>query len=87
LLEWLAYYQLEPFGEERDDLRAGSIAAAVYNVNMRSGARHLTPHDAALKFAKPQPPPKPLTEEEAAAKFRREFDAHKQTLIAIANNQ
>lgn len=31
LKTWLAYYQLEPFGEERDDLRAGIISAAVTN--------------------------------------------------------
>ncbi len=31
LKTWLAYYQLEPFGEERDDLRAGIVAAAVTN--------------------------------------------------------
>ncbi|WP_150558866.1 phage tail assembly protein T [Pandoraea bronchicola] len=31
--EWLAYYQIEPFGTRVDDLRAGVIAAATYNVN------------------------------------------------------
>jgi hypothetical protein len=30
---WLAYYQIEPFGTEMDDLRAGVVAAAIYNVN------------------------------------------------------
>lgn len=30
---WLAYYEVEPWGEERDDLRAGVVASAVYNVN------------------------------------------------------
>jgi len=29
--EWLAYYQLEPFGAYMDDLRAGAVTAAVYN--------------------------------------------------------
>jgi hypothetical protein len=27
--EWLAYYQLEPFGEKREDHRAGTIAAMI----------------------------------------------------------
>jgi len=31
--EWMAYYRLEPFGEERGDLRAGVVAATVANVN------------------------------------------------------
>lgn len=31
LTEWMAYYQLEPWGEERADLRAGIIAATVAN--------------------------------------------------------
>lgn len=29
--EWLAYYALEPWGEERADLRAGIIASTVAN--------------------------------------------------------
>jgi hypothetical protein len=31
--EWMGYRQIEPFGTEMDDLRAGVLAAAVYNVN------------------------------------------------------
>jgi Protein of unknown function (DUF4035) len=31
--EWLAYYELEPFGEWRADLRAGIIASTVFNMN------------------------------------------------------
>lgn len=31
--EWQEYYTLEPFGEERDDLRAGTIASVIANVN------------------------------------------------------
>ncbi|MBW0450842.1 phage tail assembly protein T [Paraburkholderia phenoliruptrix] len=31
LTEWLAYYQIEPFGTHMDDLRAGVVTAAVYN--------------------------------------------------------
>lgn len=29
--EWMAYYQLEPFGEERADLRAAIIASTIAN--------------------------------------------------------
>lgn len=31
LAEWIAYYQLHPWGEEREDLRAGMIAAPLLN--------------------------------------------------------
>jgi len=31
LLLWMAYWRIEPFGPEREDFRAGTIAAAVYN--------------------------------------------------------
>ena len=33
LSEWKAYMKLEPFGEERADLRAGIIASTIANVN------------------------------------------------------
>lgn len=33
LIEWSEFAALEPFGSHFDDLRAGSIAAATYNVN------------------------------------------------------
>ena len=33
LSEWMAYYMLEPFGAERDNLHAGLVAAMVHNVN------------------------------------------------------
>lgn len=33
LLEWGDYYALEPFGEMRADLRAGSICSTIANVN------------------------------------------------------
>jgi hypothetical protein len=38
LSEWLAFFQLEPWGEERADLRAGIVASTVANVN-RSAKR------------------------------------------------
>jgi len=31
LSEWLAYYELEPFGEERADLRSAIVASTVAN--------------------------------------------------------
>lgn len=39
LEQWKLYAQLEPFGSHYDDLRAGQVVAAVYNVN-RDSAKH-----------------------------------------------
>lgn len=33
LTEWMAYAHLEPFGDERGDLRAGIVASTIANVN------------------------------------------------------
>ena len=33
LAEWLAYYEMCPWGEERADLRTGIVAATLVNVN------------------------------------------------------
>ncbi|CAD6536410.1 hypothetical protein LMG27952_03145 [Paraburkholderia hiiakae] len=40
--DWIAYSQIEHFGPQIDDLRAGVIAAAIYNVN-RDSKKHPTP--------------------------------------------
>lgn len=29
LVDWMAFYQIEPFGEQRDDMRAAQLTAAV----------------------------------------------------------
>jgi hypothetical protein len=39
--EWQAYYLLEPFGPQREDQRAGTIASAVVNVHQKKGSRPL----------------------------------------------
>lgn len=44
--EWLAYSTLEPFGEERADLRAATICAVTANQN-RDRKRHPKPFTAA----------------------------------------
>lgn len=37
LSEWMAYYQLEPFGCPADDARHGIMAAMFYNANRGKG--------------------------------------------------
>ena len=43
--EWMAYYTLEPWGEERADLSRAVIAAAVANTTRRKGSRAYRPMD------------------------------------------
>jgi len=31
--EWMSYWQIEPFGPEREDMRHGVVAATIANVN------------------------------------------------------
>jgi hypothetical protein len=46
LREWMEFYRLEPFGEERADLRAGIIASTIANVNRSSRtAKAFSPKD------------------------------------------
>ena len=42
--EWLAYYRLEPFGEERADLRMAILAALIANVNS-DGKKKYSPEE------------------------------------------
>ena len=63
LAEWIAYYQLEPWGEERADLRAGIVASTIANVN-RSAKRTkpYTPRDFMPRFdAEPEEPTETAT--------------------------
>ena len=54
LTEWAEYYKLEPFGEERADLRAGIIGATIANVNRGKGGKTFTPQDFMPKFDQPK---------------------------------
>jgi hypothetical protein len=45
LIEWLAYYTIEPFGEERDDVRAGIVASTIANTQRRKGKKAFKPSD------------------------------------------
>lgn len=45
LTEWKALYNLDPWGEERADLRVGMLTAMVGNALKRKGGRKLRPQD------------------------------------------
>lgn len=58
LLEWMEFADLEPFDEERADMRAGSICATIANVNRdpKKRAAAFTAADFALSFGDKQRP-------------------------------
>lgn len=62
--EWKIFYQLEPFGELRADLRAGTIAAITANAHRDAKKRRqpFTPRDfmAGYELAEPKPEPSAL---------------------------
>ena len=43
--DWIIYYGLEPWGEERADLRAGIISHVVANCNRGKGTKSFKPSD------------------------------------------
>lgn len=45
LLDWEAYYAIEPWGQLRDNMHSGMIAAMLANQNRKRGTRALTYED------------------------------------------
>lgn len=67
LTEWMEYYQMEPFGQERADLQAGVVASVVANVNRNSkSSKTWNPSDFMLQFE----PPTPKSPQEIYRKIR-----------------
>ena len=55
--EWIVYNRLEPFGEERADLRSAIVASVFANINRGKGQREFKVEDFMPKFneqAKPK---------------------------------
>jgi len=52
LTEWMAYYQMEPFGEERADLRSAIVASVTANA---ASKRRFKPADFMPRFDRPKP--------------------------------
>lgn len=76
LSEWMAFYSIEPFGGEREDWRAGKIAATIANVHRRKGQRAFTPDDIIPRIK----PPGPIqTPEEQKQMLLGLFNAMKKT--------
>lgn len=60
--EWMAYARLEPFGEDRADLRMGIIASTIANTSRGKGQKAYKPQDFIPQFENE-------TEEEAGARL------------------
>jgi len=60
LAEWQAYYNIEPFGEERDDLRAAMICCTLANINRGKNQPAYKLDDFLLRF---DPKPEQTTEQ------------------------
>jgi len=55
LFEWMAYGQVEPFGEERADLRSAIIACVFANAHRGKGQKAFKVSDFMPKFDKKKP--------------------------------
>jgi len=54
LMNWIAFYELDPWGEKRADLRAGIVASTVYNMQ-RGTAKALKSSDFMPDFTPKEP--------------------------------
>ena len=52
LSEWMMYYRMEPFGQERDNLHAGIIASVFANANRKKGKKAFEIKDFMLQFTR-----------------------------------
>jgi hypothetical protein len=73
--EYMAFHELEPFGPEREDLRAGIVASTIANAN-RDPKKHgpYTADDFMPRYGAADVDDEP-DEEELAAKIERAFAA------------
>jgi hypothetical protein len=55
ITEWMAFYQMEPFGDMRADLRSGVIASTFANANRTKHTRPFTPEDFMPFVDRPEP--------------------------------
>ncbi len=75
---WMAYAEVEPFGEDRADLRSAIVAQTVYGCMRGRGSRSMT-----LADFMPDLSPKP-TPEQLASRFNQFAMTHNQAVEAGA---
>lgn len=69
LTEWMAFYQLEPFGDFRADVRSGIMASTFANANRARDAKPFTPEDFMPFVDKPPKDDSPLNAATLKAMF------------------
>lgn len=57
LSEWMAFYKLEPWGDERADLRIAILASLYANANRKKGQAPFKPSDFIPRFEPPEEQP------------------------------
>jgi hypothetical protein len=65
--EWMLYYQAEPWGEYRDELRNGKLCALIHNANFTNRVKTIDYMDYVDR-----PEEKPMTPEETIAQIDKE---------------
>ena len=70
LQEWRAYADLEPFDEERADIRAGTIVQAIRNTNRVRGQAPVKLTDCLLRFVEDEAPQTEDTRARAMAEVK-----------------
>jgi uncharacterized protein DUF4035 len=53
IVEWAAYYSLDPFGAKRGDMQAAIVASTMANIHAKKGHR-FTPADFMPRFGEPE---------------------------------
>jgi uncharacterized protein DUF4035 len=60
---WMAEYQISPFGPYREDLRAGIITSQLLTPHLKKGATPLKPEDFIPRFGASTPTPRMTSKE------------------------
>lgn len=68
-IEWMAFYELDPWGDQRADLRMAEMLALTVNMNLRKGKKPATIQDF-MHYAE-KPDPKPMSQAESVAYIQR----------------
>ena len=80
LVEWQAYYNLEPWGEQKADIRTGIIASTIANVNRGKNTKAFSHEDFVLKSRQE-------LEHEARQKKKQSTEQIRKTLIGMVKKK
>ena len=72
--DWWAYYQIQPFGEQRGDIRIGLLGDGIAQL---LGSRRSTPQSFMPTFDKEPKQQTPEQMKQIAQRFAQQYNAHK----------